>query len=52
MLTHKFHMPDHIVEDVSRFGAHSFIYASPFEHFNYVVEIFIKVMSMRRDSML
>lgn len=52
LFTLKFHMLDHIAEDVSRFGALNFVDASPFEHFNYVIKKFIRMTSMRRGSTL
>lgn len=46
----KFHVLDHIVNDISQFGAFNFSDASPLQHLNYVFKKLIKMTSMRRCS--
>lgn len=48
----KNHTLDHIVKDISRFGALYFLDAFPFEHFNYFLKTFIKIPSVRGGSRL
>lgn len=52
LFTFKFHVLDHIMEDISQFGAINFSDVSLFEHFNYVIKNFIKMSSIRHGSTL
>lgn len=45
-------MLDHIVKDLSRFGALNSLDAPPSEHLNYIIKKFIRMTSMRHDSTL
>lgn len=48
--TLKFCMLDHIKVEVTRFETFNILDASPFEHFNYIIKMFIKKTSMRRSK--
>lgn len=48
----KFHMLDHMIDEVSWFGALKFLVASSPEYFNYGVNEFIRVTSVRLYSTL
>lgn len=50
--TLKFHMLDHDAEDEKRFGTSTFLDASPYEHYNYVIKTFIIMKSMRKSTLL
>lgn len=45
-------MLDHIIENISRFGALNVLDAFLFGHFNFTIRTFIREMSMRWDSTL
>lgn len=47
-----FNTLDHVVEDVSLINCIIFIYMSPFNTFNYVIEKIVRMTSMRRGSKL
>lgn len=49
LLTLKFHMFDHIVEDISKFNDLSYLDTSPYEHFNVTIKMIIKISSMRKN---
>lgn len=48
----KFHLFYHIMNDVSRFGAHNVLYVPPFENFVYFFKKFIIMTSMQRGITL
>ena len=50
LFTLKFHLLDHLCNDLARFGDLSLLDASPFEHFNYVIKSFIRMTSMRKST--
>lgn len=50
LFTIKFHMLDHVADDVQSFVGISFSGASPFEHFNTTIWRFIKITLRRRGS--
>lgn len=52
LFTLKFHMLDHIVEDVARFENLNILDAFPYEHFNFILKTFSRMTSMRRGSTL
>lgn len=47
MPTLRFHVPDHIVEDVSWFSAINILDAFPIEDFNYFIKKCIRITSLR-----
>lgn len=46
----RFHLLDPLGEDVLQLGDLTLLDASPFEHFNYVLERFIKMTFVRKVS--
>lgn len=47
LYTLKYHLLDHLVEDLERFGSISFMDAGPFEHFNVVIKQSYRMTSRR-----
>lgn len=48
LFTLKFHMLDHVSNDLYKFGILSFLDASAYEHFNFTIKKFIRMTSMRK----
>lgn len=50
ILTLNFHIPDHVVEDVTQYGNLAFVDVSSHEYFDFIIKTFIRMIFMRRGS--